>query len=424
MEYNTTHVLILGAGVSGQAAAELLNCSQNVVKSITLCDRSLSPALRTNLQILGVACVESADTLPDGAFTLCVASPSIPLEHPWLQACAARGIPVISEIDLAAAYHTGPVIAITGSKGKSSLVKLCADTLTAAGRPAYACGNYGIPYAQIAREHPEAIAVVEISSFQMEHTHAFAPDTAVILNIQPEHLDRHGTLEAYVALKLKLLTLLPPGALALVPPDLPISVAVPPGVTLQTFAEPPFASTTGYYAAPILRPAVAAAIAILTRRGLTQAQIQAGLDAFEPLPHRYQTVAQKGGVTYINDSKATSLTALAAALKMSDAPIRLIAGGLAKEKDFASVKELLAKRVKKVYLIGTCAKAMFDAWNDALPCEIMGELNAAIEAAARQAQPGEIVLLAPGTASFDQFRSYNERGDAFTAKVQTITATP
>jgi UDP-N-acetylmuramoylalanine--D-glutamate ligase len=170
-----------------------------------------------------------------------------------------------------------------------------------------------------------------------------------------------------------------------------------------------------------LGAAAAAGVAALRHVGVDDARIENGLAAFVPLAHRLQTVAvSRQGVRYVDDSKATSLAATAAALRMAQGPVRLIAGGLLKEKDLDGVKELLTQTTKKVYLIGQCAEQMFQAWSASVPCQVCGTLERAVEAARRDALPGDVVLLSPGTASFDQFTSYRERGERFTERVRAV----
>jgi len=171
----------------------------------------------------------------------------------------------------------------------------------------------------------------------------------------------------------------------------------------------------------ILSLAASAGVAALLRVGLTREQIRKGFQSFEPLAHRVQNLGTDArGVTWIDDSKATSLSATAAALRMVRKPVRLIAGGLLKEKDLFFLKELLAETTKKVYLIGQCAGQMADAWASVVPCEICGTIERAVSAAAQDAQTNETVLLSPGTASFDQFNGYRERGERFTNLVRAV----
>ncbi len=381
------NAIVLGNGRSGRAAAELLR--------------------REGTRVV---VLDGEDTWPDGAWDLCVTSPGIPLDHPWQVAARAAGVKVISELQLGANRWKGRTLAVTGSKGKSSVVKLIADTLNLAGVPAVPCGNYGTPLCEVllspATFHLSPLtlhsswAVVEVSSFQMETTDDFHPDAAAILNLQEDHLDRHGSVEAYHALKRKLLA----GARAAFACDLKHLN----DLTLMQGS---------YFDNEVLRTNGLIAIALMRVAGLDDTQIAAGFRAFEPLPHRMQRVAEIGGVRYVDDSKATSLAALAAGVEMCGGPVRLIAGGLAKGDNPKTVIPRLRSTVKKVYLIGRCADQFLSAWHEAVPCEACETLDRAVAAARRDAVAGETVLLSPGAASFDQFESYGVRGDAFASFV-------
>ena len=315
------------------------------------------------------------------------------------------GVPAKSELQLGCEElkrRGWKLLAVTGSKGKSSVVKLVADAL--GGIP---CGNYGRPVTDLIGETP-GWAVVEVSSFQLETT-TLAPDTfvaAAILNLQEDHLDRHGSLEVYHGLKRKLLTMAKSG-----------------------FCEGGEVSSAqlwkgSYFDNEVLAGNAAAAVALMRLAGLGDAQIAAAFAAFKPLPHRMNLVAVRSGVRYIDDSKATSLAALAAGVRMASslapAPsaLRLIAGGLPKGDDPKSVLPILTERVKKVYLIGQSAEVFSAAWRESVDCEICGTLDRAVDSARREAANGEAVLLSPGTASFDQFKSFEKRGEVFAQLVQ------
>ena len=391
------YATVLGDGASGRAAAELL---RREGASVTVLDGD--------------------DPWPGGACDLVVASPGVPLDHPWQVAARAQGVRVVSELQLGAERWRaagGRMLAVTGSKGKSSVVKFVADTLCRAGSPAVPCGNYGRPLCDVCLEHlpakaPLPWAVVEVSSFQMETTDlprgTFV--AAALLNLQEDHLDRHGTREAYHALKRRLL------ASAACAFD--FSGVAADGVDAADRA----LLAGGYFDNPVLLPNGAAAVALLRAASLADAAIAAGAAAFVPLPHRMAQVCERDGVRYIDDSKATSIAALCAGVRMvaalarSSGPCcRLIAGGLAKGDNPKNAIPLLQSRVKKVYLIGRCAQQLREAWSGNVPCEMCGTLESAVAAARRDAVRGEIVLLSPGTASFDQFKNYSERGDAFAA---------
>ena len=377
------NVLVFGAGKSGAAAAVLLRRDG------------------ANVRVL-----DGDDAYPDGVWDLAVTSPGVPLTHPWQVAARAAGVPVFSELELGARYFAGKMLAVTGSKGKSSVVKLVADGLNAAGISAVACGNYGTPLCEVALMEPQpAWAVVEVSSFQMETTHPenFHPVAAAILNLQEDHLDRHGSVEVYHALKRKMLE----GAARAV-------------AAARAWDD---CLAGSYFDNDVLRPNGEVAAALLDAAGLSRDAIARAFATFVPLAHRMQKVAEIKGISYIDDSKATSLAALAAGVRMAqggrpEPSVRLIAGGLAKGDSPNSVIPYLRSGVKKVYLIGRCADQLFDAWRETVPCEICGTLGRAVERSRRDARAGEVVLLSPGAASFDQFNSYGARGDAFASFVR------
>lgn len=307
---------------------------------------------------------------------------------------ASPGVKVVSELQLgceALKKRGVKMLAVTGSKGKSSVVKLVADALNANGMKAVACGNYGLP---VCEAGDAQWAVTEVSSFQLETTN-LDPDTfeaAVILNLQEDHIDRHGTVGAYHNAKKRLLT----------------------------FAKRQYEETegdealiSGYFDNGILRENAKKAIFLLRVAGLGNEAIARAFRDFRPLSHRMETVGEFGGVKVVDDSKATSIAALCAGIAMSERPVRLIAGGLLKGDDPRIAIPLLTKRVKKVYIIGEGAEKLADCWSGAVPCERCGTMDKAVAGAMREAVQGETVLLSPGAASFDQFNSFGERGDTF-----------
>ena len=373
--------LVFGGGLSGRAAAALLS---HAGAEVTLLDGA-------------------ADFLA-GDFSLAVVSPGIALDHPWIAAARARGIPLKSELQLGceALKAAGvKLLAVTGSKGKSSVVKLVAEALSLAGFRAAAGGNYGVAVSRLALEHECDWVVVEVSSFMLETTELAADtfEAAAILNLQADHLDRHGSLAAYHALKRRLLTM-----------------------TKRPLTAPAEADGLwrgSYFDNEILRVSGGYAVALLRAAGVGDAVIRRAFAGFRPLPHRLCRVAEIGGVAYFDDSKATSLAALAAGVAMCPGAgkVRLIAGGLPKGDDPESVRPILTKRVKKVYLIGQSAAAWAAAFRGAADLEICGTMERAVAAAKREAVKGEAVLLAPGAASFDQFENFERRGEVFTQLV-------
>lgn len=404
-------VAILGAGRSGKAAQALL----------------AGAGAETVL-------LDGDEPFPDAPVSLAVVSPGIPQGHPWLAACRARKIRAIGELELGSLFWRGRILAVTGSKGKSSVVKFCADALSANGRPAVPCGNYGTPLSEVAAGDGRGRwAVAEASSFQLETIDRLRPDIAVLLNLQPDHLDRHGTMAEYARAKMRIFANFGGGCVAIAEGGAlrlcaGLGVGIAPftatdGGEIQIAAASsrtprisdlrPLLPQKGYFANDVLRPAALSAAAALASAGLPPAAIAAAFADFKPLPHRMQTVAEIDGVEFIDNSKATSLAALAASLEMAGKPVRLIAGGRMKGDDPSAQKKVLELFAKKVYLIGEASKRLFEAWNGTVPCEECGTLGEAVAKAAAEARAGEAVLLAPGCASFDQFGGYAERGKAF-----------
>ena len=402
--------LVLGYGRSGKAAEALLKAQG--AETVVLAD-------------------DARDGLGDGDFDFAVVSPGIALTHPWVAEAKRRGIPLKSELQLGCEElkrQGWKLLAVTGSKGKSSVVKVVADAINLAGRHAVACGNYGVPVCEVAFEdgrhetedEKDRWAVVEVSSFMMETTELPSDtfEAAAILNLQEDHLDRHGSVEVYHGLKRKLLTMA----------RCPIEAD---GSSFDKRSGDRFSVlwADSYFANEILAGNAAIAVELMGAAGLDDAVIARAFREFKPLPHRMNLVAEVDGVRYIDDSKATSLAALVAGVKMASSGIRtfehsnvqtilLIAGGLPKGDDPETALSVLTERAKKVYLIGQCAEAFFAAWNGAVDCEICGTMERAVETVKREAVKGETVLLSPGTASFDQFKSYGERGDVFARLVK------
>lgn len=438
--YREKRVAVLGGGISGLSAARLL-C--RLGSEVVLLDERSSVDDRGWGAESGFEVRCGVDELPEDEFELGVVSPAFAMEHRWVVELGRRGVELVSELELGAEYWQGRMIAVTGSKGKSSLVKLCSDTLNAAGVSASPAGNYGIPLSQLVVERGELEwAVVEVSSFQMEHTGRFAPEVAVLLNIQEDHLDRHRDMAEYSGLKLRLFRQLAGGGVALLPQGVALeSGLIPDGVGVERFGGRgaewsygggrvvgggrwegvQFKVGGSWFDNEVLGLAAAAGCAALSHAGLGVAEIEAGLHGFEPLAHRMQLVGvSREGVSYINDSKATSLAAVGAALRMVKRPARVVAGGVLKERGLESLKELLTDTTKKVYLIGSSSRQMYEAWSPVVSCEECGTLEQAVERAVGESQPGECVLLSPGTASFDQFNSYQDRGERFMALVRKV----
>jgi UDP-N-acetylmuramoylalanine--D-glutamate ligase len=411
--------LILGYGRSGRAAERLLQaegCKTRVLAREMADDRQV------------------AQLLAENTFDVCIVSPGFSVSSPWVCAVCEAGIPLVSELELGWSRRPGKTVAVTGSNGKSTAVKWICELLLAAGKKAAIGGNYGIPACETVLDHPDLEwLVLEVSSFQLETVRDFSAEVAVLLNLLPNHLDRHGTMECYRGAKARIFGAVASGA-CVVPVDLldKIRDLVPGTRDWVTFGDSPAADyffknkkvsgrdgevldlSSTLFESPILGACTGAAVAaVAVACGVAPAFAESAARCFLPLPHRLERVGEIDGVVFVDDSKATNLAAMAAALAACGENIHLIAGGLPKESDYTFVKEILAQRVRSIYVIGQASGAMFQAWSGVCPCVECGTLEEAFGAAKSAARAGETVLLSPGCASFDQFCSFEERGDCF-----------
>ena len=413
----TKKTLVLGMGRSGTAAAELLlRQGRDPV--------CLDEGKADRRDPLGRPCLRD---VPTGDFDEAVVSPGVPFEHPWMGSLRVRRIPCVSELEFGwracqQALHPPRTLAVTGSLGKSTVVTAAVEVLRAAGFRAAAAGNIGRPVSDVARSG-EAFdwLVLEVSSFQLETTRDFAPDAAVLLNIFDNHLDRHGTLDRYTALKLRLFEQMPPRSPRVVPGQAPgtflavgepaCRIQVTDGVVRDGGARVGLGGSI--FDDPVLGANAAALAAVMLRIGIEPAVIERGLRAAPTLPHRLQVVAERDGVRFVDDSKSTCLGATVGALRRcGDRPVRLIAGGRSKTRDFRSVVPALAP-VRAAYLIGEAGRDMAAAWDARVPCRVCGDLAHAVAEAEADSVPGETILLSPGCASFDQYTDFEDRGRAF-----------
>jgi len=385
-------VLVLGLARSGLAAAAAL---ERRGVEVVRADRELG-----NDEDIG---------LLDGV-ELLVKSPGVPAEAPLVAAAREHGIPVWSEIELASRLLSNPILGVTGTNGKTTTAEWLGFIL---GAPV--AGNVGRALSELDGEvDPDQLVVVELSSFQLEDVHEFRPRIAVLLNLEPDHLDRHGSFDAYQAAKLRIFENQAEDDTAVVPRDLAHVVR---GRRVEFAADDPLP------AEPSLRGRhnrenAAAATAAARAAGATDEQIAEGLRDFTGVAHRLELVGERRGVTYVNDSKATNVTATLRALAAyEDEPVRLILGGSRKGEDFAALAAALGPNVHAVYVIGETADELARAIPDTIRAR---DLETAVERAATAAQPGEVVLLSPGCASYDQFRDFEERGEEFRRLVENL----
>ena len=439
--------LVLGLGVSGKAAVKLLLGEGAHVTGVDRGDDAALAASVGALQTAGadirLGCVALPDMDAGSDFDLCVVSPGVPVHSDWVRAARSRGMEIVSELELGVQRCGRPVLAVTGTNGKSTMVQLCADALALAGQRAAAVGNCGTPVCDLVDAAPAPDwLVLEVSSFQLETARTLRPRVAVLLNVQPDHLDRHGDMETYRRTKWRLFERMTDDDVAVLPGDWDVgaTAGLAPDCRIVTFGleaaadcryeagfvrgshvEIGAVSVQGTpFHNDVLGRTAAAAVAAVHACGCAPACVGEAARAFQTLPHRMTEVCRARGVRFVDDSKGTNLAALCAALAMTEGPVRLIAGGLLKEKRLEMPKELLANKASGVYLIGAAAEAMRSAWSDVVACRDCGTLARAVAAAWADADKGETVLLSPGCASFDQFTDYGQRGNAFVALATNV----
>ena len=419
--------LVVGLARSGVAAARALHARGETVIGVDSGRPDVDP------EPFAVLALESDGLAALAGAKAVVKSPGVPREAPVVQAAREQGVPVMGELELAWRLLPNPFVAVTGTNGKTTTVELLGHVHRTAGVPVAVAGNVGTALAGlIGALDPAAVVVAETSSFQLEDTLDFAPEAAALLNITADHLDRHGTLEDYRAAKLRAFAHQGSGDLAVLPASFgPVpgdaqrvtfgdggDVDVRDGV-LRWRGEPLMqADEVGLRGPHNLDNAMAAA-ALALARGVDPAAVREGLATFAGVPHRLEEVAEAGGVLFVNDSKATNVDSTVVALRSFGGGVRLILGGVGKGQDFSALSELVAERAASVHLIGADAERIADALGG-VETHRDGDLDTAVEHAARLARPGDVVLLSPACASFDQFADFEARGDRFRAVARRI----
>ncbi len=437
--FKNQKVAVLGAGRSGSAAALLLAAEDAQVTVLDSADEaSLLKSTLENLQTHGIEiiCGPEADKHLSG-YQWAVLSPGIDPASRLAHNFFSREIEVISELELGWRCCEVPVIAITGTNGKTTTTELLAQMLNGCGQRTVACGNIGKPLSEVAREHqPMDVLTVEVSSFQLEAIRTFRPSISLWLNFAPDHLDRYRSVSEYRAAKLRIFENQTEQDVAVVNAVEALPDIRPRRVTFSAYSDrADFRLSDGaifYQNQPVLRLSetklrglhnienLMATLAAGVVRGLPFAQMTPALREYEPRPHRCEFVREIQGVEYVNDSKATNLDALEKALAAQTRPVVLIAGGKDKGFNFDPLRALVKEKVKSAVLIGEMAASIADSWNGEVSCEIAASLSDAVERASRLAAREDVVLFSPGTSSFDMFKSYVDRGDQFRALVQTL----
>ena len=449
------NTLVLGLGKSGRAVAAYVAglTASDEVGSVTLYDAADNEALRSlarPLQRLGVHVVMGSSDV-EGQFDLCVASPGIPPHAPLMKSARLASSAVISEIEFAFARSKVPWVAVTGTNGKTTTTALLAHLLKTGGVSAEAVGNIGFT-ATDALSLPEVkVLVAEVSSFQLALTDTFHPKVAVLLNITPDHTDWHGSLDAYTASKARIFANMTADDLAVIDVDDPGSApfadvverrGVPVARVSVSTPHPGGASAADGMlvietpSGPIrLVPAeellirgahnvsnALAAAAAAHALGVTTADLREGLKTFEPIEHRLEPAGALNDVDWFNDSKATNPDAVFKALNaFGDRPLIVLLGGRNKGNDFRPLAEEVSRTAKAAVLFGEARPELARAFAglDARVVEAVG-LSDAVEAAASLAEPGDAVVLSPACASFDEFTSYEHRGDEFKRYVAAL----
>jgi UDP-N-acetylmuramoylalanine--D-glutamate ligase len=438
-------VVVVGGAASGVSAARLL---VERGAAVTLTDLRPSLDHAAELTALGVALALGSH--PAGlldAADLVVLSPGVPAGQPQIAAARAAGVPVIGEIELASRWLRGRVVAITGTKGKSTTTALTGRILEAAGIRALVGGNIGTPLSsQVAESTPEAVHVVEVSSFQLETTDTFHPWIAALLNLTADHLDRHASVEEYAAAKARIFARQTAEDIAVVNADdvraLAMAAAgrakvvrfarearIDEGVTVAggwivdrgAGGDTRLVQTSDVrLIGPHLLADVLAAAAIARVVGAAPGAVAGAVGSFAGLEHAMELVGEIRGIRFVNDSKATNVDAAKQAIETFDRGLVVIMGGRFKGGDLRLLRPVLASRGAAVVAIGEAAPLLQEAFDGAADVRAAGSMAEAVRAALAAAEPGGSVLLAPACASFDMFENYAARGRAFKAEVDAL----
>ena len=438
-------MVVVGAARSGIAAAELL-AKRGAIVTLTESRSTFDSMAR--LENAGVQIERGGhqrDTL--AAAELVVVSPGVPIEQPIFEAPRARGVEIIGELELASRWIRGPLLAITGTKGKSTTTTLLGRMLTAAGRTVLVGGNIGVPLsAQVEASTDDTFHVVETSSFQLETTTTFHPWIAVWLNFADDHLDRHPTVEAYAAAKARIFANQTADDWAVVNADDPAVMARSAGIAARRVAFSPSGSVTegfvldaGWIAKRTaagtehLVPAsaveltgthmlhnVLAAVAVTSIAGAPPAAMTNALAGFHGLEHVMEPAGRVGGVRFVNDSKATNVEAARRSIEAFDRGVVAIVGGRFKGGDLRELRTPMARRGRAVVAIGDAAPLVREALAGVVPVIDASSMTEAVEQGYAAAAPDGVVVLAPACASFDWFRDYADRGRAFKEAVRAL----
>ena len=438
-------VCVIGLGASGRAAIELLLTKGVNVTAIDSAESAELTEYAAGVSARGVECKLGHNRVLPDAFDLAVVSPGVPMDQPLIASLQKRGIPVWSELELGWRESDCLAIAITGTNGKTTTTELVSTMLTQNQRRTLAAGNIGKPLSAVVGQTRELdVVTLEVSSFQLQTIDSFRPSIAVLLNLAPDHLDRHGSMENYIQAKARLFENQEPFDRAIIQMDAwrelqRLGIGVPAKVL--TFSATDEAadlhlnrslliSRLPGWTGPILdleecrlkghhnAENLLAALLVGRAMKLSVEEMVPAMRDFQPGPHRCELIAEQVGVKFFNDSKATNVHALCSALRTMPSAgepknIWLIAGGQDKALDFHAAGPDVSRRVKGAFLLGETRADLRAAWGLFTPCHLVDNLLEAVAEAGRNADPGDVVLLSPACASFDMFGSYQHRGESF-----------
>jgi len=446
MDFSEKNILVVGLALTGVALCRFL--AEHGAR-VTVTDQAPPSDLADPLRdIQGLGVVEELGVPQPRwqGFDAIVLSPGVPPELPWLMAARAAGVPVVGELEVAAPFIRRPLLAVSGTNGKTTTTTLLGELLTASGKKTLVGGNIGTPVVALLGEQEAAdLLVLEVSSFQLDTASNFHPQAAALLNITPDHLDRYADYDAYIASKASLFRCQGAGDLMVLNADDPAVASLDRGISRVYYFSATRPLTTGAWldhGALKVRLAdgreeifplahirlqgkhnlenIMAALLLALNAGADPGACREVLAAFRGLPHRLEFVADLKGVSFYDDSKGTNVGAVATSLAHFDRPVILIAGGRDKDSDFSLLNGLIAARVKALVLIGETRERLAQVWRGLAPVYLADDMAAAVTRAWELSRPGEVVLLSPACASFDMYRDYAHRGQTFQNLVREL----
>ncbi len=434
MNIQQQRIAILGCGRSGIAAAKLALARG----AAEVCIFDTSPKATCHLP--HITCIASATETDAAQYAadLVIISPGIEADIPWSRSfCAPKDAPLLGETEFAYRYFEGKIIGITGTNGKTTTTALIEHILLEAGHAAIACGNYGIPLSDVILQHPEKnLAVLEVSSFQLETIEQFCPDIAIWLNFAPDHMDRYKEVEDYFNAKLHLFDNMSADQIAIVRQGEQLSGLTP---RIHTFTTQGSDATLHYRDSSIYEgdrrclslagtrmeqkhnaENCMAALLACRALGVSDRAVERAIAHFSPPCHRCEMVAESAGVLWLNDSKSTNLHSTAAAIHSQTRPIVLIVGGKDKGLNYKPLIPLLQQKANHCLCFGQIASQLGSCLGEACTSEVLETVSECVARASQLAQQGDVVLFSPGTSSFDQFSGYEARGQCFRDAVHAV----